>query len=59
MAKKAPKQLIDAPMKVVNVGLEMFANDLEKQGVQVVQVDWKPPANGNPELARILSKLGT
>ncbi|MEM9360619.1 MAG: hypothetical protein AAGB04_30960 [Pseudomonadota bacterium] len=59
MAKKAPKQLIGAPMKVVNVGLEMFANDLEKQGVQVVQVDWKPPANGNPELARILSKLGT
>ncbi|MEM7748259.1 MAG: hypothetical protein AAF346_08395 [Pseudomonadota bacterium] len=59
MNKKVPKRLIEAPLKVVNVGLEMFASDLAKQGVEVVQVDWKPPANGNPELAKLLSKLGT
>ncbi|MEM8971898.1 MAG: hypothetical protein AAGD43_07555 [Pseudomonadota bacterium] len=59
MNKKVPKGLIEAPLKVVNVGLEMFASDLAKQGVEVVQVDWKPPANGNPELAKLLSKLGT
>ncbi len=51
--------LLTAPLKIINVGLEGFAQDLERQGVAVVQVDWRPPAGGDPKLADLLSKLGT
>ena len=59
MDKKIPQDLVNTPLKIINVGLELFAKDLELQRVQVVQVDWKPPAGGDPHLAKLLSKLGT
>ncbi len=52
-------QLIGAPPRVVNLGLESFAQELEAAGVSVIQVDWSPPAGGDPRLADLLSKLGT
>ena len=58
-ASKPAKKLIGRPVSVINVGLESFADDFRRQGVAVVDVDWKPPARGNPQLARLLSKLGT
>ncbi len=51
--------LLGQPLKVINVGLEGFAQDLERQGVAVVRVDWRPPAGRDPELADLLSKLGS
>ena len=51
-------KFLKAPLKVVNVGLESFARDLIRQGVEVIDVDWRPPAGGDPELADLLSKLG-
>jgi FdrA protein len=51
-------KFLKAPLKVVNVGLESFARDLTRQGVEVIDVDWRPPAGGDPELADLLSKLG-
>lgn len=36
-------------IKVINVGLEGFAGDLEAQGVAVQQVAWKPPLLVKPE----------
>lgn len=59
MNKPASNNLLTSPLKVVNIGLEGFAADLRQQDVDVVQVDWKPPAGGNPHLAKLLSKLGT
>lgn len=50
--------LLNAPLQVVNVGLESFAHELSSIGVPVVHVSWQPPANGDPALARILSKMG-
>lgn len=50
-------EFLAAPLYVVNVGLEAFANDLERQGVGVISVDWSPPAGGNAKLADLLSKL--
>ena len=38
------KKLLNTELRVVNVGLELFANDLRSLGVPVVQVDWRPPA---------------
>ncbi len=52
------KDLLQGPLKVVNIGLKSFEAELSEQGVEVVQVDWSPPAGGDPKLADLLSKLG-
>ena len=49
--------LLEAPIRVVNIGLQKFADDLVGQDVEVVQVDWAPPARGNIRLANLLSRL--
>ncbi len=59
MTDREIDQLIGAPLRVVNLGLESFARELEAAGVSVIQVDWSPPAGGDPRLADLLSKLGT
>jgi hypothetical protein len=48
---------IAGPLRVVNVGLELFADSLRQQQVEVVQVAWAPPAKGDPELMNILDDL--
>ena len=50
-------QLISQPMIVINIGLEMFANSLELQGVEVIRVNWKPPAGGDQEMIDLLDQL--
>ena len=59
MTKSKINKLLEEPLGVVNVGLEGFAQELDQQGVEVVHVDWAPPAGGDPKLADLLSKLGT
>jgi len=59
MSKSEKKQLLEQPLKVINIGLEGFAMELKQQGVEVVHVDWVPPAGGDPKMADLLSKLGT
>ena len=59
MNDEIDKTLLNAPMKVVNLGLESFAEELAQQGVEVVHVDWTPPAGGDLALAELLSKLGS
>jgi FdrA protein len=56
-ADAAPNLLLAAPPRVINIGLELFAGDLLRQGAQVVHVRWTPPAGGNARLASLLSKL--
>jgi FdrA protein len=53
-----PSGLLAAPPRVVNIGLELFASDLASQGIEVVHVQWSPPAGGNARLADLLGKLG-
>ncbi len=50
---------LNEPTKVINIGLESFAKELNAQGVDVVHLDWTPPAGGDPKMADLLSKLGT
>lgn len=49
--------LLGQSLKVINIGLEIFHESLLVQGAEVVQVDWRPPAGGDENLARILEKL--
>jgi hypothetical protein len=48
--------LLDRPLRVVNVGLELFAAELASTGIPVVHVDWRPPAGG-PAIAALLARL--
>ncbi len=59
MSKPEIKKLLAEPLKLVHIGLEGFARELKLQGVEVIQVDWAPPAGGDPKLADLLSKLGS
>jgi len=42
---------------VINIGLTLFAEDLKKAGVPVVQMDWRPPAGGDKRLIALLDRL--
>lgn len=45
------------PLRVVNIGLEGFAEELEREGVAVLHVDWRPPSGGKATLAALLATL--
>lgn len=49
--------LLNAPLIVINVGLDKFAKELETQGVEVTRVAWIPPAGGDQEMIDILDQL--
>ncbi len=50
-------KLFEEDLTVVNLGLESFAENLNNEGVKTVQVQWKPPAGGNMEIAELLDKM--
>jgi|FaiFalDrversion3_1042247.scaffolds.fasta_scaffold22676_2 uncharacterized UPF0146 family protein len=43
--------------KVLNIGLSLFAEELRRHGVDVVEVDWSPPQEIEEDLKDILDKL--
>jgi hypothetical protein len=50
------EDLLGGPLRVINLGLEVFARELEAAGVTVLQVDWQPPA-GEAASADLLALL--
>ena len=48
--------LFGKDLNVVNIGLELFANTLQRQDVSTTHVLWRPPAGGDIGIARILDK---
>jgi len=50
-------ELLSGPLIVINVGLQGFAESVEDQEVEVIQVDWKPPAGGDQEMIDLLDEL--
>ncbi len=52
--------LFAGDLVVVNAGLGSFATDLRRAGGTAIEVDWRPPAGGDPQLAEALDRcLGT
>ena len=49
--------LLQKPIVVINLGLKKFVESLEEQQVEVVQVDWIPPAGGDKEMVELLDQL--
>ena len=50
--------LFDSQLVAVNIGPRLFGEALEKQNVEVVQVDWRPIAGGDKQMQDLLSGLG-
>jgi hypothetical protein len=44
-------------VEAVNLGLATFADALRAQGAPVVEVDWRPPADGDPGMLAVLERL--
>jgi hypothetical protein len=53
----ALKDLLDSAIVAINVGIQDFGNALEDQGVEVVYVEWSPPAGGDQEMIDLLDQL--
>ncbi len=51
------RSLFSTSLQVTNIGVETFYNTLQDQRVASVQVDWRPPAGGDPMLAVLLQQL--
>jgi hypothetical protein len=49
--------LLQSPLVVINLGLEKFAKSLKEQNLEVLQVDWVPPAGGDQEMIDLLDQL--
>jgi FdrA protein len=45
------------PLAAINIGIETFYHSLQKQGAEVVQMDWKPPAGGKENLMDLLARM--
>ena len=51
------KSFFGEGLVVVNIGIKPFYEDLKKQNVKVVHVDWEPPAGGDEEVISLLDKI--
>ncbi len=49
--------LLNAPLSVINVGVDSFNASVSAHGGSVVQVNWQPPGNADPGLAWRLAQL--
>ena len=50
-------ELLHKPLVVICLGLNQFAENLEEQEVEVIQVNWVPPAGGDKSMADLLDQL--
>jgi hypothetical protein len=50
----AINDLFDKELKVINIGLSSFAENLKHSGVPTIQTDWKPPVNVDPKYFNII-----
>jgi FdrA protein len=56
MSNKVEELLEKGPV-AVNIGIQDFAESLKAQGVEVIHVNWAPPAGGDPEAMDLLDKM--
>lgn len=57
MLSEKISKFLASELKVINIGLELFKDALEQQGVTVAQVSWQKPAKLEKEYEDILSKI--
>ena len=50
-------RLFDSKLAIINIGTETFKQDFDAQNAPAIQLNWQPPAGGNPALLKALDKL--
>ena len=55
MSNKAT--IFQGDLRVINAGLEGFAQAMRHQNVKVVEIDWRPPVDGELNLIEILKNI--
>lgn len=48
---------LNSEMRIVNIGSPSFIKDFDRQEIPYVHLDWRPPAEGKPELIEALKKI--
>jgi FdrA protein len=56
-AAAVPPAAVAPPFAAITVGVEAFHSSLIAQGAEAVQVDWRPPAGGDPDLMDLLRRM--
>lgn len=56
MSDKLNDLLQNGPV-AINIGIFDFAESLKVQGVEIIHLNWSPPAGGDPELIDLLDQL--
>jgi hypothetical protein len=49
-------ELLGRPLAVANAGVDLFAAELERQGVPVERVEWRPPEPGSEAALTLLAR---
>jgi len=49
--------IFDKPLIVINIGVRKFAESLSEQEIDVIHIDWTPPAGGDEEMIDLLNEL--
>ena len=49
--------LFSKPVSVINVGLAAFAEAIVQRGGEALQLEWTPPAAGDPSAGAALARL--
>ncbi len=49
--------LFKKDLVVINMGLEVFADNLVREKIKVMQMEWRPPAGGDKKLRSLLARL--
>ena len=57
MSGESPSTLFPDGLRAVNVGLAMFAEPLAGHGAAVIDLEWRPPADGDRDLGLLLARL--
>ena len=52
-------RFLNNKIKVINLGIELFSDELTKQNIENIHVDWKPPAGGDDAILSLLRMLDT
>ena len=51
------KSMLSGQLVAINIGLKGFAESFDDQEIEVVQIDWTPPAGGDQEMIDLLEDL--
>jgi len=51
------EELFNRRLKVISMGIEVFSEELQRCRVEVVHLDWRPPAGGDKKLIAILENI--